>query len=738
MAGANDYSPSSEFHPQPVQRIRTGSMSVGQNAPAPAELDTGASNGGGTGTTTAATAPSYGAEPSKQVQDVLQSEIGVSTMLNRLKQSIASAKEFAQFLNKRAQLEDHHSNGLRKVAKTTAEIMSRGDHLGGTFAQAYAETMLIHERMADNGYQFGMSLQQMCEDLQELAAIAEKNRKGWKQNGLAAEQRVVDFDTAMRKSRIKYDQLAEEYDRVRTGDTSGRRGFGFKGKSGAQHEEDLFRKVQAADQDYQAKVQALQHERSELINTTRPEAIRALQDIVRECDGGLALQVQKFASFNEKLLLSNGLSISPLKTAQKPDNRSLREIVTAINNEKDLDEYLSGYHSKVPPRSGEPKYERHPVLNNQYTASNPLNQMQNPVQPPTSSHQAPLTMNQRTNTMGGYNDPQSPQGGFNPMPPPVMPAAQRPSTGHERSFSHGSAFGQSPVGQQPPQQQFNTRNSTQQPPTKFGTSGGSSQGPPQLGALPFQSSQPQPPPQPQSQNMPPQGMTGMTNPLMQNPIGPRPGSNGRNPSPPRMAPTKPVFGVSLARLYERDQLAVPMVVYQCIQAVNLFGLGVEGIYRLSGSVPHVNKLKGMFDTDSSSPQLDFRNPENFFQDVNSVAGLLKQFIRDLPEPLLTREHYGACIEAAKNEDEVVRRDSLHAIINSLPDPNYATLRALALHLHLVIDNAAVNRMNSQNLAIVFGPTLMGTGANSDIADAGWQVRVVETILNNTYQIFDDD
>ncbi len=125
-----------------------------------------------------------------------------------------------------------------------------------------------------------------------------------------------------------------------------------------------------------------------------------------------------------------------------------------------------------------------------------------------------------------------------------------------------------------------------------------------------------------------------------------------------------MFGVSLSRLYERDGLAVPMVVYQCIQAVDLFGLNVEGIYRLSGSVPHVNKLKNLFDTsthnphshvftqqlthpvDSSSGNLDFRNPENFFHDVNSVAGLLKQFFRDLPDPLLTRENYLAFIEAA--------------------------------------------------------------------------------------------
>jgi Rho GTPase-activating protein RGD1 len=47
-------------------------------------------------------------------------------------------------------------------------------------------------------------------------------------------------------------------------------------------------------------------------------------------------------------------------------------------------------------------------------------------------------------------------------------------------------------------------------------------------------------------------------------------------------------------------------------------------------------------------------------------------------------------------------------------------------------------MNGSNLAIVFGPTLMGANTGSNIQDAGWQVRVIETILSNTYQIFDDD
>ena len=188
----------------------------------------------------------------------------------------------------------------------------------------------------------------------------------------------------------------------------------------------------------------------------------------------------------------------------------------------------------------------------------------------------------------------------------MAPGAQRPGSQpqHERSFSLGSRANQ-PIA--PSQQQFASRASVQQQPIPSSKFNGSlsSQGPPQLGTLSFQNpapqqpqqqpQQPQQPPHFQSQQQQLQQQGGMgTNPLQQHP--PSHGSQPRQQSPPQRAPPRPVFGLTLSRLYERDALAVPMVVYQCIQAVDLYGLGVEGIYRLSGSLPHVNKLKNMFDT----------------------------------------------------------------------------------------------------------------------------------------------
>lgn len=199
-------------------------------------------------------------------------------------------------MKRRSLLEEEHANGLRKICRATHESLRRPEHRqGGSFAPSCDELMRIHERMADNGGQFAASLHQMQEDLLEVANNIEQGRKHWKHVGLAAEQRLVDTETAMRKSKAKYDAVADDYDRARTGDRQSVKKFGLKGpKSAAQYEEELHRKVQAADGDYQAKVQLAQSTRSEHLTKGRPEAVRSIQGLINECDSALTLQMQKF------------------------------------------------------------------------------------------------------------------------------------------------------------------------------------------------------------------------------------------------------------------------------------------------------------------------------------------------------------------------------------------------------------------------------------------------------------
>ncbi|KFY61459.1 hypothetical protein V496_04987, partial [Pseudogymnoascus sp. VKM F-4515 (FW-2607)] len=557
-----------------------------------------------TGNAPASAAPASAPGPyTEQVQAVVNSDIGVQTLLNRLKQSVASAKEFALFLQKRSKLEEEHSIGLRKMSKITHDNLRRPEHRQGSFIASYDEVTRIHERMADNGAQFAHSLHQMHEDMLEMAANVERGRKHWKTTGLSAEQRLVDAEAAMRKSKAKYDTLAEDYDRARTGDRAATKKFGLKGpKSAAQHEEDLLRKAQAADADYANKVQTAQSVRQEHLSRGRPEAVKGLLDLINECDSALALQMQKFAAFNEKLLLHNGMSVSPLKDQAGEagkSTRSLREAVLDINNEGDLNYFIASYASSIPPRPAEIKYERHPVMA--------------PSAPPAASAQRqsenPQGFNSfasRQNTTGPtastpvQQSPMSAGPGFNQSgpPPPAaqqqQPQAYQQQQQHERSFSQGRSQSRERMG-----------NGASVPHSAAPSY--SSAGPPQLQTLPFQNAAPPAAAHPLQQNMPtqqgppPQHLQQQQHQHQQHQHQQQYGGQQQQRGPPagamdlsNLPPLKPVFGMNLEQLFQRDGSPIPMVVYQCIQAVDLFGLEVEGIYRVSGTAAHVNKIKAIF------------------------------------------------------------------------------------------------------------------------------------------------
>jgi len=665
--------------------------------------------------------------PPKAVEDVMYSDIGINTLLNRLKQSIASARDFADFLRKRSRLEEEQAKGLKSLARTQLDASRRPDSKSGSYALQLGEVLRVHERMGDNGMQFALSLHQMHEDLNTLTAEIERGRKQQKHEGLDAEKKAFDAEQAMQKAKARYDTLAESYDRARTGDTKGSRRLGLKGpKSAEQVETEMLHKVQAADTEYEEKVRQARSQRDHLIRSGRPQAVKALQSLIKECDQALTLQLQKYATFNEKLLLGNGLAVSPLSDNDVPSaQKSLRELVIEIDNEKDFNNFIASHSGKVPPTPSEIKYEKHPTLapKQQQPKSEPFGATSQTLPPvpsgglginPASSQPASTSSRYASQpqptSASSYGQPQhSPSaGGYGTPHSPGVPSETLP---YERQ--------QSPYNSQPA-------------PVRDGPSN-----PP----YPLHPSERVGSPVTPSSGYPPNQTTGSINPAVASPatMSPLGTSNFPVPPPPAMsskAPSRPVFGVDLEELFARDQSAVPMVVYQCMQAVDLFGLDVEGIYRLSGTASHVNALRDAFN--NNAPNLDFRNPANFHHDVNSVATLLKQFFRDLPEPLFTSRAYDAFINAARVEDDGARRDALHQQINDLPDPNYATLRALVLHLHRVMQNERRNRMSNSNLAICFAPSLLGAHTGPQIADSGLQARVLDTILINATAIFDED
>ena len=339
-------------------------------------------------------------------------------------------------------MEEEHAQGIKKLSRGTFELIRRPENRQGSFAQNYEDLTRIHDRMSDHGLQFAMSLHQMSDDLQDLAANMERGRKHWKQSGLNAEKRVQDSEAALDKAKARYYALADQYDRARTGDRQSGR-FGLKGpKSAAQQEEDLFRKVQAADADYSAKVQAAQAQREELKATLRPQAVTALRELVTECDSGLTLQLQKFASLNEQLLLRNGLCVNPLKgtpmNGAPSESRSLRDVAQQIDNEGDFREYVMTFSNKAGTQSPEIKYERHPALASPKQTQAPQFPQQQSFngQPVGSSNQAQSPRTPSGGYEQGFRSQPGQISGVTPYQPNGRDGAQIPQQQNQYSPNH--------------------------------------------------------------------------------------------------------------------------------------------------------------------------------------------------------------------------------------------------------------------------------------------------------------
>lgn len=197
-----------------------------------------------------------------------------------------------------------------------------------------------------------------------------------------------------------------------------------------------------------------------------------------------------------------------------------------------------------------------------------------------------------------------------------------------------------------------------------------------------------------------------------------------------------VFGVELRHLMSHGD--VPLIVEKCIAEIEKRGLEEVGIYRVPGAVSAINRLRLSFNSGSQNVDLD----SDEWKDINVVAGALKQFLRELPEAVMTSAHYDALIAASALEDYDERLLTMKDLIRTLPPHNYILLKRIIEHLERVTDYEEINHMYATNLAIVFGPTLLrpgGTSANSfatSMKNLGHQQNIVRNMILQYHWLFD--
>ncbi|XP_007948217.1 rho GTPase-activating protein 9 [Orycteropus afer afer] len=211
-----------------------------------------------------------------------------------------------------------------------------------------------------------------------------------------------------------------------------------------------------------------------------------------------------------------------------------------------------------------------------------------------------------------------------------------------------------------------------------------------------------------------------------------------------------VFGCQLESLCQREGDTVPSFVRLCIAAVDKRGLDVDGIYRVSGNLAVVQKLRFLVDRERAitsdgryvfpeqpgqEGRLDLDSAE--WEDIHVVTGALKLFLRELPQPLvppLLLPHFRAALALLESKQ---RLSQIQELIGSMPKPNHDTLRYLLDHLCRVIAHSDKNRMTPHNLGIVFGPTLFRPEQEtSDLAAhalyPGQLVQLMLTEFNNLF------
>uniref|UniRef100_A0A669Q4R7 Myosin IXB n=1 Tax=Phasianus colchicus TaxID=9054 RepID=A0A669Q4R7_PHACC len=132
------------------------------------------------------------------------------------------------------------------------------------------------------------------------------------------------------------------------------------------------------------------------------------------------------------------------------------------------------------------------------------------------------------------------------------------------------------------------------------------------------------------------------------------------------------FGVCVSSLTS-ERNSVPIVMEKLLEHVEMHGLYTEGIYRKSGSANRMKELKQLLQADPNSVKL-----ENY--PIHTITGILKQWLRELPDPLMTSAQYGDFLRAVELPEKQEQLCAIYSVLEQLPQANHDTLERLIFHL----------------------------------------------------------
>ncbi|XP_026078664.1 rho GTPase-activating protein 17-like isoform X2 [Carassius auratus] len=199
---------------------------------------------------------------------------------------------------------------------------------------------------------------------------------------------------------------------------------------------------------------------------------------------------------------------------------------------------------------------------------------------------------------------------------------------------------------------------------------------------------------------------------------------------------KPAFGTALDEHLKRSGREIALPIEACVMMLLETGMKEEGLFRIAAGASKLKKLKAALDCSTS--QL-----EEFYSDPHAVAGALKSYLRELPEPLMTYQLYDEWIQASNVPDPDKRLQALWVTCNQLPKNNKANFRYLVKFLAKLAQESDINKMTPSNIAIVLGPNLLwakteGSLAEMAAATSVHVVTIIEPIIQHADWFFPED
>uniref|UniRef100_T1IH04 Rho-GAP domain-containing protein n=1 Tax=Strigamia maritima TaxID=126957 RepID=T1IH04_STRMM len=166
--------------------------------------------------------------------------------------------------------------------------------------------------------------------------------------------------------------------------------------------------------------------------------------------------------------------------------------------------------------------------------------------------------------------------------------------------------------------------------------------------------------------------------------------------------SQPMYGTSLEEHLKLTDRTIALPIEACACFLLECGIDEEGLFRIAGGSSKVKKLTAAFDANL----IGIIDMNDYTKDPHSVASALKSYLRNLPNPLLTHELYSEWMQATRITDIDARLQALWVVLRKLPEPYMANLRYLIKFLSHLAANHEVNKMSSQNIALVMGPNLL--------------------------------